>query len=120
MDTPVDTSEMAETAAPVAEAAVEAPPVTEAKPKRPRAAAKAQAPGFDFSSALLVLKMGQRVERAGWNGKGMWLVLVNAWQPVDLVMGEAVPFIAMKTADGKLVPWSPSQTDVLANDWRAV
>lgn len=28
-----------------------------------------------------------------------------------------LPFIAMKTADDKLVPWLASQTDMLADDW---
>ena len=27
------------------------------------------------------------------------------------------PHIDMKTADGKVVPWLASQTDVLAEDW---
>lgn len=27
------------------------------------------------------------------------------------------PFIVMKTADGHVVPWLASQTDVLATDW---
>lgn len=28
---------------------------------------------FDFGVALKSLKHGNRVSRAGWNGKGMWL-----------------------------------------------
>jgi len=28
-----------------------------------------------------------------------------------------LPFIAMKTADDKVVPWLASQTDLLASDW---
>lgn len=30
---------------------------------------------MDFGAALVALKSGQRVSRAGWNGKGMWLEL---------------------------------------------
>lgn len=30
---------------------------------------------------------------------------------------EELPFIMMKTADNKLVPWLASQTDILAEDW---
>lgn len=33
-------------------------------------------PGFSFGNALAALKRGDRVARAGWNGKGMWLALV--------------------------------------------
>lgn len=73
---------------------------------------------MDFSSALVALKNGFRVARAGWNGKGMWLELVTNWSAPspDGVDGMA-PFIAMKTADNKFVPWLCSQTDMLANDW---
>lgn len=80
--------------------------------------------GLDFSSALNWLKAGKRVQRAGWNGKGMFLLLVasDAWNfecDVDGVDGlEASAFICMKTADDKLVPWFASQTDLLAADWQ--
>jgi len=33
---------------------------------------------------------------------------------------EPLPWIGMKTADDKFVPWLASQTDVLANDWCVV
>lgn len=32
---------------------------------------------IDFGAALDLLKAGWRVARTGWNGKGMWLVLVH-------------------------------------------
>lgn len=32
---------------------------------------------MDFGEAIRALKDGKRVARAGWNGKGMWLVLVE-------------------------------------------
>ena len=38
----------------------------------------------------------------------------------DTFNGEDVPYgayIAMKTAQGNVVPWLASQTDVLAEDW---
>jgi len=35
-----------------------------------------------FSAALELLKAGQRVARAGWDGQGMWLCLVKP-QPGD-------------------------------------
>jgi hypothetical protein len=80
------------------------------------------------------LKLGQRVRRAGWNGKGMWLSLtpgnltVHAnqfWSPHNRTfaytqphdVAEVLPYVTMKTADDKIVPWLASQTDLLAEDW---
>ena len=83
--------------------------------------------GLSFGDALKALKAGQRVARAGWNGKGMWLWIS---EPLDefctkvFVCGddafEAAPWIGMKTADDKFVPWLASQTDVLAEDWEVL
>jgi len=81
---------------------------------------------MDFGSALSALKAGRRVTRAGWNGKGMWLYLVPAnsypaqTDAAKAEFGEMVPYrayIAMKTAQGDVVPWLASQSDVLDEDW---
>lgn len=87
--------------------------------------------GFDFSSALQHIKAGQRVARAGWNGKWMFLFLVHgstfkvSRPPLMGIYPEGTevsycPHIDMKTADGKIVPWLASQTDMLADDWQLV
>lgn len=93
-----------------------------------------------FGEALELLKAGERVARAGWNGKGMWLRLVEPYAPhPDTVAGRTegvrtnpyfkatdnnaeaegtmLPWIGMKTADNMFVPWLASQTDMLAEDW---
>lgn len=82
---------------------------------------------MDFGVALMNLKEGHRVARKGWNGKGMFLYYVPAaaYPPCTDVAreafgGEPVPYgayIAMKTAQGNVVPWLASQTDMLAEDW---
>lgn len=83
---------------------------------------------MDFSSALIQLKSGARVARSGWNGKGMFLFLVpgsvfKVNRPPLLGIypeGTEITYHAhvdMKTADGKVVPWLCSQTDMLAEDW---
>lgn len=74
---------------------------------------------MDFSNALWSLKGGFKIAREGWNGKGMWLEFVPAaqWESEVCVDAERCPFIAMKTADNKWVPWLASQTYLLANDW---
>jgi len=68
---------------------------------------------MDFGQALNALKTGCAVSRQGWNGKGMWLRL----QRPDEHSKMTLPYIYMKTADDKLVPWLASQTDLLAEDW---
>ena len=82
---------------------------------------------MNFGQAIEALKEGKKVARKGWNGKGMWLWHVDSWggniksaSPDPFVYLEASPFIAMKTADDKVVPWLASQTDILADDWEVV
>lgn len=83
---------------------------------------------MNFGSAIEALKEGKRVARAGWNGKGMFLFLVNGSnfvvnrEPLLSIMGEGTmvtyrPHIDMKDAEGKVVPWLANQTDMLAEDW---
>jgi hypothetical protein len=69
---------------------------------------------MDFGTALVGLKSGLKMAREGWNGKGMFIYLATPNS------SEHLPYIVMKTADNKLVPWLASQTDVLAEDWVAV
>jgi hypothetical protein len=69
-----------------------------------------------FGWALGQLKDGKRVCREGWNGKGMWLAL----QRPDEHSKMTLPYIFMKTAQGDLVPWLASQTDLLSEDWQLV
>ena len=88
--------------------------------------------GMTFGQAIINLKDGKRVARAGWNGKGMFLFLVpgsritvSEGRPLAAVFPvgaevDYLPHIDMKTADGKVVPWLASQTDVLAEDWTVV
>lgn len=71
---------------------------------------------FGIGEAIKELWHGSKVQRAGWNGKGMWLAL----QVPDANSKMTLPYIYMSTADGKLVPWLASQTDILAVDWSVV
>lgn len=67
---------------------------------------------MSFGHAIEALKKGQKVCRAGWNEKGMFLLLIP-----DL---QGRPEI--KISDTKISDWLPvaSQTDMLANDWQVV
>lgn len=86
---------------------------------------------MDIGQSIDFMKSGGKVARAGWNGKGMFLYYVreNAYPATSPVAqkewGEnaLVPYqayIAMKTAQGSVVPWLASQTDLLAEDWEIV
>lgn len=91
---------------------------------------------MNFGHALECLKHMKKVSRAGWNSKGMWLTLSPGgiipaekfWAPNNAAFAasqeggqaEVLPYITMKTADNKIVPWLASQTDLLANDWGVV
>lgn len=86
-----------------------------------------------FGNAIKALKVGMKVYRKGWNGKGMYLWLKPAttvkseWckdsrlkEIADANNGEveALGTICMKTADNKvLTGWLASQTDMLSEDW---
>lgn len=86
---------------------------------------------IDFSLALQYIKMGKRVARAGWNGKGMFVFLVPGSTfivnrpPLLGIFPEGtevnyMSHVDMKTADGKIVPWITSQSDLLADDWQVL
>ena len=92
-----------------------------------------------FGWAIKQMQNGERVSRAGWNGKGMWLVLVPATPncalrkgtPYHTALNRASPgedpaaiesvtinaHIDMFTVTGEMQPgWLASQTDMLATD----
>ena len=97
---------------------------------------------MNFSQALESLKLGSKIQREGWNGKGMYLTLVQGYPvnghlsaaAVDSEVegrtqgkaGQMLSHIVMKTAGDSnywgagysdYVPWLASQTDILAEDW---
>lgn len=94
---------------------------------------------LSFDEALVHLKAGRRVARAGWNGKRMWLAYMPPVEiPAGVVNGRTRQFITaerldamgvlrvggyvvMWTADGVWLPgWLASQTDLLAQDWEVL
>lgn len=100
-------------------------------PKDAFEAAYRECDGVTFGLAVELLKMGYKVARKGWNGKGMFLFLVpgSTFQvsrpPLLGIYPEGTeinycPHVDMRTADGKIVPWLASQTDVLADDWEII
>jgi len=90
----------------------------------------------DIGWAVKQMWHGEKVRRAGWNGKGMWIALsgldgtreidaASFWSPANRAYANSqggkakvLPCITMKTATGEiLMGWLASQTDLLATDW---
>jgi len=87
---------------------------------------------FTFGEAITLLKLGYKVARVGWNGKGMWLVYVPG---SEVEVKEGTPYwdaglrgklkidghIDMYTAQKTMQPgWLASQADIQAQDWVVV
>ena len=74
---------------------------------------------LNFGQALELLKQGNNVARAGWNGKGLWVEL----QTPDEHSKMTLPYLYLnyptdaQNTPGARVPWLASQTDMLALDW---
>lgn len=68
---------------------------------------------MNFGEALAEIKVGGLVQRAGWNGKGMYIYLCK-------FQGDIFePAINMRTAQKLHQPgWLASQADMLADDWQ--
>ena len=74
---------------------------------------------FSFATAHEYIKEGKKVSRQGWNNKRIWIILYNKgnnyYRGINLNGFE--DFIIMMTIGGKYIPWTPSQTDLLTEDW---
>jgi len=86
---------------------------------------------MNFEQALTGIKIGNKVRRAGWNGKGMFVFLVKgstfsvSRAPLLGIYPEGTQIeyhahIDMRTANGQIVPWVASQSDLLTDDWLIV
>jgi len=87
-----------------------------------------EASGLTFGLAVEALKKGYKLARAGWNGKGMFVFLVNgstfnvSRAPLLGIFPEGTeinyrPHIDIKNVDGSISTWVPSIGDVMAEDW---
>lgn len=96
---------------------------------------------FTFGTAVLLLKAGMAVRRAGWNGKGLFVVkqvpshitadIIPKMQSLpqsakDILMSRENPHIDYTNQmliihpDGRADSWVPSSSDVFAEDWELV
>lgn len=87
--------------------------------------------GYNFGTALEILKHGGKVAREGWNGKGMFVVYqkgypdgipcnkqtAEAWSMNEGDLFKCNPYLQIKQVNGSHSMWVPSIGDVLAEDW---
>ena len=75
---------------------------------------------MDFADALKALKNGYRVQNKCWNGPGMYLAL----QAPDENSKMGLPYIYINMPkehplySDKMVPWTPSQLDLMSEGWK--
>jgi hypothetical protein len=71
-----------------------------------------------YSQALEKLKDKQRLARAGWNGAGQYVYLVEGLRHGEI---EFEPVFVIRNAQGKHQPgWLASMGDQMAGDWEIV
>lgn len=92
---------------------------------------------MDFGGALQALKAGHHVARAGWNGRGLYVTLqdgypdgiaLNANTAEATGLPEGTPAVFrpylllgfMGRTGPEFVPWAPSVSDALGEDWLMV
>lgn len=69
-----------------------------------------------FGEALDALKQGQKVARENWNAGGQWVHM----QVPDEHSKMRRPYLYLSPVGGDLVPWVPTISDVLSEDWSVV
>lgn len=96
---------------------------------------------YDFGTAIKFLKAGGAIRRAGWNGKGMFVIkqvpahITSETIPNMQSLPQTAKDILMKRQkpclkyinqmliidqDGRADSWVPSSSDVFAEDWELV
>lgn len=84
-----------------------------------------------MGDAIVAMKNGAKVAREGWNGADMFCFLVRGSTfkvnrpPLLGIYPDGTeiqyrPHIDMRTANGDIVPWVASQSDLLTEDWYTV
>ena len=94
--------------------------------------------GMTFGMAIEAAKLGEKISRKGWNGKGMWVIFNpgslgqthtmsegSVYKKHGVDECEILPHFDMYTvnAEGRramLPGWLASQTDMIADDWGIV
>ena len=104
---------------------------TSFSPKEVFEAAYRQTDHMNFGLAIEAAKMGKKIARHGWNGKGQYVFLADDVEfhtdaDISEFYGSAdgvyvATMLVLRTAQGNLQPgWLASQADMLAEDWYIV
>lgn len=86
---------------------------------------------MNFSDALTATKRGYRAFRQDWKATGQFIVYQRGYPDgiaINSNTAEATgipegtvcrfqPYLMKCTVGGAFIPWSPSQEDILAEDW---
>ncbi|NRA77899.1 MAG: DUF2829 domain-containing protein [Pseudoalteromonas sp.] len=89
---------------------------------------------MDIGQAIMLAKQGYKISRAGWNGKGMFVVYqkgypqgfkcnkqtADAWGMKEGDLFVVNPYLQIQNPDGSHSTWAPSGGDALATDWGIV
>lgn len=85
--------------------------------------------GFlSFDKIIGIIRYGNKCTRNGLNGAYIYYVGENNYEATTSIGKEIAdkhvdgkvpykPYIAIVCNDGLVMPWTPSQEDILANDW---
>ena len=90
-----------------------------------------QRESLPFGRALELLWGGHRVARKGWSAANAFVYLVPgstfsvSRPPLKGILKDGTvvqyrPHLDMHCADGSCVPWTPTQLDLLTDDWHLV
>lgn len=89
---------------------------------------------MNFGDAIAAAKDGKKVARIGWNGAGMYAVIMPGY-PEGVEVNEATmkahnlpagtklvyrPYWQLYTAQKDVAMWAPSGSDSLAEDWTII
>lgn len=86
--------------------------------------------GYETVLCRLKLRVNRRAQRRGWNG-GQYVIYQRGYPdgiPINKNTSEATgipegtvckfrPYMMLCTSNNEFVPWVPSQSDQLAEDW---
>lgn len=84
-----------------------------------------------FGEAIRLMKLGHKLARKGWNGKGMFVVYqkgypdgipcnkqtAEAWGMNEGDLFKCNPYFQIRNVNGSHSMWVPSINDCLAEDW---
>lgn len=73
---------------------------------------------MSFGKAIDELKEGQKMTRLSWDNRNKFLIYVDKTVTPDLKLYPIHDaYIALRQDNNHIAPWTPTQEDILADDW---